>query len=366
MSDRAPRLPRVSTDPGFRVDHVATVAIGLPAERYDSLPSREAFYRRAFESIRAVPGVIEVGVAVVVPLTGNHWTASFNRTGHPVPPGERAPLVGWQVASGGYFKALGIPLKAGRFFDERDRPGNPPGVIISESLGRQFFGTENPIGTTINDGDERIEIVGVVGDIRRAGLAEEPRPDLYFPFERSPSQGITLFIRTEGDPALARPGIQAALRSVEPNVVIQSPRSMAEIASDSVQVTRLMLWLLGIFALIALVLAAVGIYGVISYLIRQRTREIGTRLALGASRSTILWMVMRRGALIVGTGATIGLVVGLVAARTLESMLYGVSAADPLVVAGAMAVLILTALAGCYVPARRAASVDPAITLTVS
>jgi putative ABC transport system permease protein len=353
----------LAVHPGFRFDRVMTLELALPADRYAAIEARQGFYDRAFASLHAVPGVREVGAAVVMPLTGNNWTVPFERTDQPVAPGERPPDVGWQLASGGFFRALEIPLVGGRLFDERDTPASPPVVIVSEAVRRRFFGGEGAVGRTIRLGEETAEIVGVVGDIRRAGLDDEPRADMYFPFERAYGGGITLFIRSEGDPAEALGAMQAAIRGVEPNAAIANPRTLAEVASESVRITKLVLWLLATFAATALALAAVGVYGVMSYVVGQRTREIGTRMALGAVRSDIVRLVMRQGAVIAGIGTAMGLAIGLVAARSLRSILYGVSSADPLILCGATAVLVGTTMVACYLPARRAAGVDPARTL---
>jgi putative ABC transport system permease protein len=353
----------LAVDPGFRVDGVMTLQLALPADRYAAPEARQGFYDRAFAALAAVPEVRETGAAVVMPLTGNNWTAPFERADRPVPPGERPPDVGWQLASGGFFRALRIPLVEGRLFDRRDAPGSPPVVIVSEAVRRRFFGTEPAVGRTIRLGGETAAIVGVVGDIRRAGLDDEPRADMYFPFEQAYGGQITLFVRTAGEPAAALGAIRQAIRGVEPNAALAEERSLAEVASESVRITRLVLWLLAGFAGIALTLAAVGIYGVMSYVVGQRTREIGTRMALGAVRSDILWLVMRQGVAIAAIGTGIGLAAGLLAARSLRSILYGVSSADPLILGGAAAVLVATTLAACYLPARRAVAVDPARTL---
>jgi ABC-type antimicrobial peptide transport system permease subunit len=250
---------------------------------------------------------------------------------------------------------------AGRVFDDRDRDG-PPVVVVSEAIAKQYFPDGSPIGRAIRAGDGTAEIVGVVGDIRRAGLADQPRADLYFPWLARGTQ-TTLFVRTSSDPKAPFPAIRAALREIEPNTVLAEPRTMAEIASESVRVTQLLLGLLGVFAVTALLLAAVGIYGVMSCVVRQRTREIGTRIALGASRSAILGLVLRQGGTLAGFGIAIGVMVGLGVARVLQSLLYGASAFDPIVLGGAAVVLIGTSLLACYLPARRAASVDPIKTL---
>jgi putative ABC transport system permease protein len=300
---------------------------------------------------------------VVTPLTGNNWTVPFERLEHPAPPGERPPDVGWQVASGGYFTALGIPLVGGRQFDERDQPGSPPVVIVSEAIQRRYFPNESAVGRQVRLGDATAQIVGVVGNIRRAGLRDDPRADMYFPFERNPSGQITLFVRTSSDPARALPALAAALRTVDAKTTLTDSQTLAAVASESVRTTKLVLWLLALFAATALVLAAVGIYGVMSYVVRQRTREIGTRIALGATRGNILWLVMRQGAAIAAAGTLAGLVIGLAAARSLASILYGVSASDPATLAAAAVVLVATIMAACYLPARRAARVDPARTL---
>jgi ABC-type antimicrobial peptide transport system permease subunit len=186
---------------------------------------------------------------------------------------------------------------------------------------------------------------------------------MYFPFEHAPGISITLFVRTSSDPARALPSLQAALKSIESRIMFNASQTLADVASESVRTTKLVLWLLGLFAATSLVLAAVGIYGVMSYVVRQRTREIGTRIALGASRGNILWLVMRQGVVIASLGTITGLAIGLAAARSLGSILYGVSASDPATLAVAAAVLVTTVLAACFLPARRAASVDPARTL---
>lgn len=353
----------LSVNPGFSVDRVLTLQIAIPQDRYNTVEAREGFYRRAFEALRASPGIEELGVAAVTPLTGNNWTAPFQRVDQPLPAGERPPEVGWQLASSGYFQTIDIPLKSGRLFNDSDRPGGPMVVLVSETVERRFFGGESAVGRHIRAGEGTAEIVGVVGDIRRAGLTDEPRADLYFPFEIIFPNPTTVFIRTAGEPLEQVGAVRAVLREVEANTVVMNPISMEQIARESVQVTRLVMWLLGVFALAALALAAVGIYGVMSYVVRQRTREIGTRIALGAGRVDILRMVVSQGAVIAASGVAAGLAVGLVAARVLRSLLFGVSPADPMVLAGATAVLAAATLLACYVPARRAASIDPARTL---
>ncbi len=354
----------IAVDPGFSPDRVLTVQIGLPAGRYAEQPARSAAYQRIFASLDALPGVETVGAAAVTPLTGNNWTAPLVRPEHPLAPGQRPPEVGWQSASGGYFRALKIPLRDGRLFEPTDTMASPPVVIVSDSIAERYFPGENPIGKRLSLGDGTAEIVGRVGDIRRASLSDAPRADLYFPFERQNGNGVTLFIRTEGDPLLALPAVRSAVRQIEPNAVLFETRTLSDIAAASAAVSRLAMRLLAGFAIIALVLAAVGIYGVMSYSVRRRTRELGTRLALGASRADILKLVMRQAAVISAVGLFIGVATGLAAARALSSLLYGVPPWDPLALAGAGLVLTITALGASYLPARRAALVDPACTLT--
>jgi putative ABC transport system permease protein len=350
----------LAVDPGFKTDHVLTVDIALPADRYREVPSREAFYARAFDGLRRIDGIQAIGAAAVTPLTGNNWTVPFDRADRPVPSAQRPPDVGWQAANGGYFTALQIPLRAGRLFGPTDRPGGADVVIVSEAIQERFFPGESAVGQHVRLGDHRLgEIIGVVGNIRRAALTDAPRADLYFPAEQTPSTATTLFIRTAGDPRAAIASMRATLRAIEPLIVLRDIQTMDEVARESVQLTRLALWLLGVFALSALALAAVGIYGVMSYSVRQRTREIGTRLALGATSGNIVWLVMRDGVLVAGLGSAIGLAAGLLAARSMSALLFGTSPADPLTLGAAAAVLLGVAMVACYVPARRATRVDP-------
>ena len=353
----------VAVDPGFTTDRVLTFDVALPAGRYRDPAALVAFYARTVDALRRLSGVAAAGSAVVTPLTGNTWTVPFERADRRVPAGQRAPDVGWQAASGGYFAALRIPLRAGRLFDARDRPGGAPVVIISDAIRDRFFAGEDPVGRKIHLGDGPREIVGVVGSIRRASLTDDPAADLYFPEEQEPPQATTIFIRTTGDPRAAVDPARTTLRAIEPLVVLREIQTLDDVARESTQVTRLALWLLGAFAMSALALAAVGIYGVMSYSVKQRTREIGTRLALGATPANIVWLVMRDGVRVAGIGAIVGLAGGAIAARSLAALLYGTSPADPLTLGASAAILFAVALLACYLPARRATRVDPLRTL---
>ena len=344
----------VAVDPGFTADGVITVQLGLPAGRYAEPPARSAAYQRLFAALAGLPQIQTVGAAAVTPLTGNNWTAPLVRPEYPVAVGQRPPEVGWQLASAGYFKALRIPLRAGRLFDVSDTPDSPAVVIVSDALAERYFPGEDPIGQRIVLGDATAEIVGRVGDIRRAALTDTPRADLYFPFERQSGNGITLFLRTYGDPIAALPAIRTAVRQVEPEALLFEVRTMADIAAASAAVSRLAMRLLGGFALVALVLAAVGIYGVMSYSVGRRTRELGTRLALGAGRRDVVGLVLRQAAVIAGVGLLAGAIAGLAAARALTSILYDVPPWDPLALVAAGAIFTVTALAASYLPARRA------------
>jgi putative ABC transport system permease protein len=296
----------LSVDPGFTFDRVLTLDIQLPGDRYRDAGARRAFYQRAWADLRRIEGVEAVGAATVTPLTGNNWTTVLDRADRRVPAGQRPPEVGWQAATGGYFKALQIPLRAGRLFDETDRPGGPTVVVISEAVRDRFFPGEDPVGKKLRSGTGTAAIVGVVGNIRRASLTDAPRADLYFPAEQAPQNVTSLFIRTTGDPRALIPAVRDRLRGLEPLIALREIQTMQEVVRESVQLTRLAGWLLGLFAMCALTLASVGIYGVMSCAARQRTREIGTRLALGATSRNILWLVMRDGLIVAGLGSAIG------------------------------------------------------------
>jgi putative ABC transport system permease protein len=349
----------IAVDPGFRIDNVLTVQISLPAARYRTPETVVDFYSRAMRALEELPEVTHAGSAEVMPLTGNNWTVTFDRVDRPTPAGERPADVGWQTASAGYFRALEIPLKSGRLFEDRDRLEKVVPVIISEAIADHMFAGEDPIGVRLTAGPAGAVIVGVVGNIRRAALTDQPRADMYFP-----GPGNTLVIQTEGDPLNALPAVRTALRTLEPAVVVHGSRTMDDIAAASIAITRLAMRLLAGFAVVALVLAAIGIYGVMAYSVRRRTREIGTRVALGAARGDIIRLIMREGAAITAAGVAIGLASGLIAARSLSAILFGVPAADPISIGVAAIVLAATALAACYVPALRASRVDPARTLT--
>jgi putative ABC transport system permease protein len=354
----------MSVDPGFRPAGVLTMQVGLPAGRYPDPLARRALYERMFAAIGSAPMVDVVGAAAVTPLTGNNWIVTLQRPEQPLPAGQRPPEVGWQAASKGYFEALGIPLRAGRLFNERDLPEGPPVVIISDALAARHFPNEDPVGQRVQLGDGTAEIVGVVGSIRRASLADAPREDMYFPFEQALPSEVTLFIRTSGgSPADAVPAVRAAIRDSERHIVVHQVRSLDAIAAESAGVTRLAMQLLGGFALIALVLAGVGIYGVVAYSVRRRTRELGTRVALGATRADIVRLVMRQALIVVAAGLVAGVVVGLLAARLLSSLLFNVPPSDVVAISVAAVVLATTALMASYVPARRAARIDPTTAL---
>jgi putative ABC transport system permease protein len=355
----------IAVNPGFRTANVLAVSVTVPAARYPKPPLRADFYSRAFTALEALPEVEHAGIGVVMPLTGNNWTSPFERVDRPVPSGERPPEVGWQSATGGYFSALGIPLLAGRLFEDRDASSPVAPVIVSNEIARRFFANENPLGHRLKNGDNEVEIIGVVGDIRRGSLTEQPRADLYFAFARFAETSATLYIHTTGDPIHALPAVQAALRGLEPNVLVYGARTMEDVASASAAVATLAMRLLAGFALVALALAAVGIYGVMAYSVRRRSREIGTRVALGATRGDIVRLIMREGGVITIAGIGAGLAVGLFATRSLAAILYDVPPTDAVSIVAAAILLSAAAMAACYVPARRAARIDPARTLTV-
>jgi hypothetical protein len=278
--------------------------------------------------------------------------------------GQRAPDVGWQIASGGFFEALRIPLQSGRLFNATDVPGGAPVVIISDAIERQFFPGERAVGRRIVTDNGVAEIVGVVGSIRRASLEDQPRADLYFAFEQAPPPDVALFVQTSSEDSRSiLPDLQARLRLIEPGVAIHRVMTLDEVSRESIAVPRLAVWLLGVFAVVGLALAAVGVYGVLAYQVRQRTREIGTRVALGATTQSIVWLILGQSGKLVAIGLVTGLSAGVVAARALGALLFNVPIADPLTLTITAVTLVTAMSIASYVPARRAATVDPARTL---
>ena len=361
----------LQTSPGFRPDHLLTLRIKLPADAKDSKyrepRQRAVTFERFLAGVEAVPGIQSAAFAEIVPLSQDDMDRGYFVIGEnpPLPPGEHLSA-DYRDITPNYFATMKIPLAAGRTFTQQDDLDHPRVVIVDQSFARQFFPDQDPIGKHVNVPDAAQparEIVGVVGGVRDTGFDQQPQPTIYFPSLQSPDQTMTLVVRTAMPPGTILPAIKNAIWSVDRNQPVFAVRSMEEIISGIVSAQRLAFLLLGVFAFLALALAAIGIYGVTSYLVSERTHEIGVRSALGAQPSDVSRLVLGHGVKLAGIGILGGAIAALALTRLLSSLLFRVSSTDPLTFISVAILLTLVSLAACYIPARRATRIDPVIAL---
>ncbi len=315
-----------------------------------------------------MPGVRASGGCSALPLTDSPAWTPISIEGRVPPPGEQFINADERVAAGRYFEAMEIPLVAGRFFDERDVAGSPGVVIVDERFAREFWPKGDAVGKRVRHGgidskDPWLTIVGVVGRVKHQSLDDNPRIALYLPHGQAPTRTLSVVVKSSVEPVSLGAAIRRGVADVDAGLPLYSVRAMERYVELSLARQRFTALLLTIFAAIALVVAAVGTYGVMAYLVGQGTREIGIRMALGAGRGRILGMVVRHGAWLAAAGVGIGLAGALALSRFLAALLFGVGARDPATFALVSAALLLVALAACYVPARRAARVDPMVSL---
>ena len=359
-----------SVDPGFRPDHVLTFRLALPDPDYEKAEKRLDFWDRLLTRLRTAPGVTAAG-AVSCPPLDCHWGYFFKIEGEaPRGPQDSRPVTLTRIASEGYFEAMGLELRKGRFFDTTDRQQKRPEVVIvNESFVKAFW----PAGTdavgkriSFNSDEPRwIPVVAVVKDVRHYGFERPMRPGIYFPMAWSRTNGLAVAIRTTGDPSAFTESARRIVREIDPELPLYRVRTMEEAVARSMRGRALYSSLLAIFAGLALLLALGGTYGVTSYLVGQRTREIGIRLAMGAGPGDIFQAVLRTSAAAVLIGGVVGLAAAVVIGRSLGDMLFGVSPGDPLVLGGSAAALGLAAVLANWIPARRASRTDPMVSLKV-
>ena len=358
------RLTRI--DPGFKPVNVLTMQIGLTQARYAEAKDRAAFFQQLLPEVAALPGVRHAGAVSQLPMSGQNNDTWFSVEGRPpARPGERLGA-NQRVATPDYFQALGIPIIEGRGFTDRDVPGSPNVIVISDTFARQIFPNEQPLGKrlTVDIGQPWTgEIVGVVGAIRHSGLSVEPWREMYFAYAQNPIGGMNLVVSAAADPASLASAIKSEVQKLDKDQPIYNVRTMDSVVSDSVAQPRFRTLLLTIFSAVALILAAVGIYGVISYYVSERTHEIGVRMALGARQTDVLRMIAGQAATLILGGIGVGLVAAFLLTRLMSNLLFEVTAADPLTFAAAAGLLTLVALVATFVPARRATKVDPMIAL---
>ena len=357
------RLQQV--DPGFNPENALAVSVSLPAKKYAEDEQQAAFFKQLIEKVSALPGVVAVGATQSVPIQGD-YVLGFNIQGRPPDAPGQEPSTNYYAVSPGYFKAMGITLLRGRLFTEQDKKDAPPVALINETMAKKFFAGEDPIGKGINvtNGPEKFrEIVGIVSDVKQYGLDQPTPVQTYEPYPQEPFSGMTLIVRTEGNPTVLSEGIRKEVLSIDKDQPVSRVRTLEQIVSESVAKQRFSMLLLGIFAVVALILAAVGLYGVMSYAVTQRTHEIGIRMALGAQQRDVIKLVVGQGMLLALIGVGLGLVASLALTRVMTTLLFGVGATDPLTFLTIPALLIGVALAASFVPARRAMKVDPMIAL---
>ncbi|MGH9942993.1 MAG: ABC transporter permease [Pyrinomonadaceae bacterium] len=357
----------MSVDPGFQTGNALTFGVALPRSKYKEAEQRSGFQRQLIERLATLPGVSGVGAVNNLPLGFDGSDTFFWRDGQPAPQPGQAPLANVQVISDGYFDAMGIPLHAGRAFDARDTAQSPPALIVNRALAEKYFKGEDPLGRglRLGNGDKPYQIVGVVGDVRHEpfsdNLSMEPELAVYQPHAQNAWSQMTFIVRAAagGDAAALAPAVRREVQAIDKDQPIFSVLTMDRVFAISMAPQRLSSFMFGGFALIALLIAAVGIYAVIAYTVAQRTHEIGIRMALGAQRGDILSLVVGQGMKLIAFGIGAGLLASLAVTRLMASILYDVSSTDFVTFAAISMLLAGVAALACYVPARRAAKIDP-------
>jgi len=348
-------------DPGFIPENATMLRLSLPGKKYAQPEQQNAFANSLLEHVKDLPGVQAVGLTHSMPLVGD-YVLGFNIEGRPPVAPENMPSTNYYSVTPDYFRAMGIRLVRGRVFTPQDDPKAPRVAIINETMARQYFPNEDPIGKRLNitNGPETWrEIVGIVGDIKQYGVDKPTTAQSYEPFAQVPFSSINVVIRTKGSPAAMLGALRPTVYAVDKDQPIGAIRPLEEIVADSISRQRFAMTLLTVFSTVALVIAAVGIYGVMAYNVVQRTGEFGIRMALGAQQRDVLRLVLTQGGKLIGLGLAIGLLATLGASRAMGSMLFNTSAYDPLTLSSITLLLGAVALIACFFPANRATKVNP-------
>ena len=360
----------LSVDPGFRTARVLTMEIMLNSAAYQKDGAILNFWQQLLDRASAVPGVESAALGSAIPLSDNHSRSDISFEGMPAPKAGSYPHPDVHVISPAYMNVLGISLRGGRMFAETDRENAPPVAIINDSLARQFFPNQDPVGKRLMFGHPMpgrppawITIAGVAGDTKLYGLDSPSRFEVYLPLRQRPRPDMGLLVKSKVDPAALTSAIRGGVAAIDKDQPIFAIATMGELLNNSVSTRRITLILLGMFSALALLLAAIGIYGVISYSVAQRTHEIGIRVALGAQRRDVMRMILIEGARVVGAGVAIGIAASFALTRLMAKLLYAVSAADPATFIAVTAALALVASLACYLPARRTLRVDAMVAL---
>jgi len=360
------RLSRV--DPGFKPQHILSAELGLTPDRIP-LTNRGPFIERVLDKVKTVPGVQSAALISDLPMGVGETVNTVEPEGQVKDKKSEARFAALRTVSPGYFELMGVPLRSGRYFTEADRDGTTPVAVINDIMARDFWKGENPIGKrfTMGGAPPTYTVAGVVAGIRYSGLQGELRSEMYRLEKQSPKDSVPfmmrIVMRTQGDPLTLTSPIRAAVREVDPGQPVSSVRTLEQMVANSVAKQRFFLLLLGLFALLAMLLSIVGIYGVTSYSVAQRTRELGLRMALGAQPGDILRMVIRETGILTVIGVVIGLAAAYALTRFMESLLFNVKATDPLVFLGIAIVLVLVSVLAAFFPGRRATRVDPLVAL---
>jgi len=372
----------LEVNPGFRVDKIVTMDVSLPwVDDPKAKAGQGIFFSNLIERLKQIPGVRKVGATSGLPMNQdgglpdgmsllmaeNEIPKTMDGFGALLQQKERIGIADFCVATDGYFQVLGIPLIRGRIFDERDGANSPHVAVISEALARDRWPNQDPLGHTIEfgnmDGDLRLlTIVGIVGDIHENGLDTPPRPTVYVNLFQRPRAATTLTMLSDADTRLVASAARGILQDLNPEIPARF-RTFSQVYSASLGSRRFNVILIGFFGITALLLATTGVFGVMAYSVSRRTREIGVRVALGAATGDVLKMILGQGLRTVFIGVAIGITGSLVLTRTVESMLFGVTATDPLTFGGVTLLVVGAALMACYIPARRATKVDPMVAL---
>jgi putative ABC transport system permease protein len=360
----------LSVDSGFRAERVLKLEMSLQTAQYDKDAALIGFWQQTLDRVRTLPGVESAAVGTAIPLTGDHWRTDITVEGLPLPKLGSFPHPDMHIVSPDYEKTLGIRMLRGRGFTDSDREGAPQVALVNATVAQRLFAGADPVGRRFTFGrlqagrpPKWVTIVGVVADTRMYGLANPARLEVYLPFRQSPPNGMVLLVKSRQEPDTLVSAIRAVVASIDKEQPIFGISTMQEVVNASISTRRVTLMLLGLFSGLALVLAAIGIYGVVSYSVAQRTKEIGIRMALGAQPGDVLRLVLAQGGKIAAAGIAIGGAASLVFTRLLTKLLYSVSTGDPATFAAVAFALALVALVACWIPARRTLRVDPLVAL---